>query len=71
MNALSPSKDMNEPLLSLVYIQNKRFQICFLEFFLYKCDFEKWTDELLEDKTRFEEVSTMKLLESTRTAWGD
>jgi len=34
-----------------------------LEFHLYRGDFEKWTDEVLEDNILTERISAVKLLE--------
>ena len=41
----------------------KEVKIVSLEFHLYRGDFEKWTDEVLEDNILTERISAVKLLE--------
>lgn len=42
-----------------------------LEFHLYRGDFEKWTDEVLEDNELSEKISDLKNLEPVRSALRD
>lgn len=42
-----------------------------LEFHLYRGDFEKWTDEVLEDSELTEKISDLKNLEQVRSALRD
>jgi hypothetical protein len=41
----------------------REVKIASLEFHLYRGDFEKWTDEVLEDNILTERISAVKLLE--------
>jgi hypothetical protein len=41
----------------------KEVKIASLEFHLYRGDFEKWTDEVLEDTILTERIGAVKLLE--------
>jgi hypothetical protein len=51
--------------MSLEEFANKirEVKIASLEFHLYRGDFEKWTDEVLEDNILTERISAVKLLE--------
>ena len=51
--------------MSLEEFANKirEVKITSLEFHLYRGDFEKWTDEVLEDNILTERISAVKLLE--------
>jgi hypothetical protein len=51
--------------MSLEEFANKirEVEITSLEFHLYRGDFEKWTDEVLEDNILTERISAVKLLE--------
>ena len=49
----------------------RQVQITSLEFHLYRGDFEKWADEVLEDNTLTERMGAVKLLEPTGNALRD
>jgi hypothetical protein len=46
-------------------------ELASLEFHLYRGDFEKWADEVLEDRELAERISAVKLLEPTGNALRD
>ena len=46
-------------------------EIASLEFHLYRGDFEKWADEVLEDRELRERISAVKLLEPVGNALRD
>ena len=46
-------------------------EITSLEFHLYRGDFEKWADEVLEDRELSERISAVKLLEPAGNALRD
>jgi hypothetical protein len=49
----------------------RQVQIVSLEFHLYRGDFEKWADEVLEDNKLTERVKAVKLLEPIGNALRD
>ena len=59
--------------MSLEEFANKirEVKIASLEFHLYRGDFEKWTDEVLEDNELTEKISDLKNLEPVRGALRD
>ena len=59
--------------MSLEEFANKirEVKITSLEFHLYRGDFEKWADEVLEDSELTEKISDLKNLEPVRSALRD
>ena len=59
--------------MSLEEFANKirEVKITSLEFHLYRRDFEKWTDDVLEDSILTERISDLKNLEPVRSALRD